>query len=85
MYEDINLDVKMIKANIAKMWPPSVLDVLLAEFMEEAAAWTLGIDQMHAFFRNCFRDQGYYLTKLGTREHELWDFIDTETVGMHAN
>lgn len=41
---------------------------------QEISAQVVGASRVYAFFRHCFRGQGYHVTKLDEPLHELWEY-----------
>lgn len=48
--------------------------VVVHSYVEELTAFTLGADQVVAFWDSCFAGQKWFLTKPGSTEHRtIWD------------
>lgn len=68
----VKLDVQVIGSHF-KSLHPEVMDILLADYIEEITTQIVGVNKLLAFFRYCFQGQNYYITSNGEEEHHLWD------------
>jgi Cupin-like domain len=51
---------------------PAIRDILLANYIEEISAQTVGVERVLSFFQYCFQDQPYYITDASNDDHNLW-------------
>ena len=71
------LDAGIVSVHFAAL-PAPVRDILFADYVEEISAQVVGAERVLAFFLNCFRNQGYYVTNIDDNEHALWDHVNDE-------
>lgn len=72
VYGYVKLDVAIIAPHFRAL-KAEVMDILLADYIEEISAQVVGVNQLLAFYRYCFQDQDYKLTDINQPEHLLWD------------
>ena len=68
----VQLDMAVVGPHFESL-AVEVRDILFMDYVEEISAQIVGVDKMLAFFRYCFLGQEYYVTEMGSKEHdELW-------------
>jgi len=74
IYNTITLDTKIIADHFLSLPKQELMDMLFADYVEDAVAEAVGPGKVLAFFHHCFQNQDYYYTEKGEDEHLLWDY-----------
>eukprot|EP00056_Hartaetosiga_gracilis_P000103 m.35895 g.35895 ORF g.35895 m.35895 type:complete len:818 (+) comp10062_c0_seq3:95-2548(+) len=80
VYGDCVTDSMFVGSKFAAIPQEEVMHILFDDYIEEITAEAVGAENVVSFFKYCFSTEDeYYLTSLGSPEHDIWDYYDKET------